>query len=29
MSLIEKDNREPVFTPENTGSLLGKLGIEK
>ena len=29
ISSIEKDNKEPVFIPENTGSLLGKLGIEK
>ena len=29
ISSIERDNKEPVFIPENTGSLLGKLGIEK
>jgi hypothetical protein len=29
ISLIEKNNKEPVFIPENTASLSGKLGIEK
>ena len=29
ISSIEKDNKEPVFIPTNTGSLLGKLRIDK